>query len=173
MRHPRRAVLALLPLLSGIGCGGASQSSTVPTSVSGALVHAAFVDRADRICTRGRARLILTGNRYFGDLPPGRDPSPAAVAAYAHRQAVPILKHQYGRLQLLKPPPGDSGTVHRSLDLADLGIRQLEKDPTLLTRGSAVPPGLERARLRAYRYGLGACGEQIEIPTNGGTRIGG
>jgi hypothetical protein len=173
MRHSRCAALALLPVLSGIGCGGASQSSSVPASVSGALVHAAFVDRADRICTRGRARLILTGNHYFGDLPPGRNPSAEAVTSYARRQAVPILKRQYGHLQVLKPPPGDSRTVHRILDLADLGIRQLERDPTLLNRGSGVPPGLERARLRAYRYGLGACGQQIEIPTNGGTRIGG
>src|SRR5438270_4375471 len=131
MRCAICAGLALLAL-AGSGCGGASPNSTVPASVSDALVHAAFVDRADRICTRGRGRLILTGNRYFGALPSGRSPSDKAVTTYARRQAVPILQHQYGRLQLLKPPPGDYRTVHRILDLADLGIRQLQRDPTLL-----------------------------------------
>ena len=170
MRRATSAALALA--LAGAGCGGASPSDTVPAAVSNALDHSAFVDRADRICSRGRERLILTGNRYFGDLPPGQDPSAAAVTAYANRDAVPILRHQYGRLREVRPPAGDSRTVHRILKLADLGIRQLQLDPLLLNRGNGVPPALGRARRRAYLYGLGACGQQIEVPTHG-SRIGG
>jgi hypothetical protein len=166
MRRAGRTILPLALLLAGVGCGSASQNSTVPTAVSTALVHAAFVDRADRICTQGRKRLILTGNRYFGNLPPNKDPSTAAVGAYSRQQAVPILKHQYARLRMLNPPPGDSATIDRILNLAEQGIRQLEMDPTLLNRGNGIPPGLQRARLGAYRYGLGACGQQIEVPTH-------
>ena len=172
MKRATSAALALALALAGVGCGGGSRSETVPAAVTDALGHSAFVDRADRICSRGRERLILTGNRYFGDLPPGRDPSTAAVTAYAHRDAVPILRHQYGRLRELKPPAGDARTVHRILDLAEQGIRQLQTDPTLLNRGDGIPPALQHARLRAYHYGLGACGQQIEVPTGGEQRGG-
>jgi hypothetical protein len=162
----RTAGIAAL-LVAFLGCGGSDQQSTTPPEVFGALARSAFVDRADRICTQGRKRLILTGNRYFGDLPAGRDPSEAAVTAYARREAIPILRHQYGRLRELRPPSGDAQEINRILDLAERGIGQLQSDPTLLNRGSGIPPALERARHRAFLYGLGACGQPIERPTRG------
>jgi hypothetical protein len=165
MKLRRAGFAALLAALAG--CGGGGRSSSTPSAVAGALVHSAFVDRADRICSEGRKRLILTGNRYFGDLPAGRDPSDAALSAYARREAVPILRHQYAKLRRLTPPPGDEKAIGRILDLADSGIRQLQADPTLLRRGSGIPPALERARSRAYLYGLGACGQAIEARTGG------
>lgn len=125
----------------------------------------AFVDRADRICTEGRKQLILTGNRYFGQLPADQDPSEAAVTRYAHREAIPILRREYGRLRELRPPSGDEATIDAILDLAERGISQLRSDPTVLNRESGVPPALEQARARAFRYGLGACGQPIERPT--------
>lgn len=158
------AVVALF--LSFAGCGSSEQNSTTPAAVSSALVHSAFVDRADSICSQGRERLILTGNRYFGNLSPDRQPSDAAVIAYAHRAAIPILRHQYGRLRQLRPPPGDEKTIGRILQLADQGIRQLQADPILLNRGSGIPPALEEARRRAFLYGLGSCGQPIERPAH-------
>jgi hypothetical protein len=168
MKLRRAGFAALLAALAGCGGGSSAGSGSDQAALSGALVHSAFVDRADRICTEGRKRLILTGNRYFGDLPPEQKPSVAAVTAFAHREAVPILRHQYTKLRGLTPPPGDRKTIGRILDLADQGILQLEAEPTLLNRGSGIPPALERARHRAYLYGLGACGAQIQRPAAGG-----
>lgn len=163
------AVASCWPLLFLAACAEDPGNKTTPPEVLSALGRSAFVDRADRICVQGRKRLILTGNRYFGDLPSGRDPSDAAVIAYAHREAVPILRHQYGRLRALEPPPDDRRRIRHILDLADRGIKQLEADPTLLNRGSGIPPGLQRARHQAFLYGLGACGQPIERPTRSPT----
>jgi hypothetical protein len=106
--------------------------------------------------------LILSGNRYFGGLGAEQKPSVAAITAFAQREAIPILRHQYAKLRGLTPPPGDGKTIGRILDLADQGIRQLQADPTLLNRGSGIPPALEQARHRAYLYGLGACGQALQ-----------
>jgi hypothetical protein len=161
--RPTSAFVCAVVLIGAGGCGSAGESTTPPEVLS-ALNRGAFVDRADRICTQGRKRLILTGNRYFGDLPAGQDPSDAAVTEYAHREAIPILRHEYGRLRGLRPPQGDAATIDRILALAERGIGQLRSDPTLLNRGSGVPPALEQARDKAFRYGLGACGQPIERP---------
>jgi hypothetical protein len=165
MKLRRAGFAALLAALAGCGGGSSTGSGSDQAALSGALVHSAFVDRADRICTEGRKRLILTGNRYFGDLATEQKPSDAAVTAFARREAIPILSHQYAKLRGLTPPPGDERAIGRILDLADAGIRQLQADPTLLNRGSGIPPALERARHRAYLYGLGACGQAIEPRT--------
>jgi hypothetical protein len=129
------------------------------------LERGAFVDRADRICVQGRKRLIVTGNRYFGG---NQKPSDAAVTLYAKREAIPILTRQYGRLRQLRPPAGDARRIDRILDLAERGIAQLRSDPTLLNRGSGVPPGLQRARRLAFLYGLGACGQPFGRPSDHG-----
>ena len=163
--RPLLVVAALC--VSLCGCGGSDGDETTPAAVLSSLGRAAFVDRADRICVQGRKRLILTGNRAFGDLPPNRRPSDAAVTAFAHRDAIPILTAEYARLRGLRPPAGDRAQIERILDLADLGIRQLRADPTLLNRGSGIPPGLQRARRLAFVYGLGACGQPIERPAAG------
>jgi hypothetical protein len=157
----------LLAALAGCGGGSANQGSDAD-ALSNALVHSAYVDRADRICTEGRKRLILSGNRYFGDLAAEQKPSDAAITAFAHREAIPILRHQYSKLRGLTRPPGDERAIARILGLAEAGIRQLQADPTLLNRGSGIPPALEQARHRAYLYGLGACGAQIQRPAAGG-----
>jgi hypothetical protein len=165
MRHASAFVCAVM-VVGAAGCGGAGESSTTPPEVLNALDRGAFVDRADRICTQGRKQLILTGNRYFGDLPVGQNPSDAAVTRYAHREAIPILRHEYGRLRELQPPQDDAATIDRILTLAERGIGQLRSDPTLLNRGSGIPPALEQARDMAFRYGLGACGQPIERPNH-------
>jgi hypothetical protein len=158
--------LAALIVLAGCGSSSSDQGSDA-AAVQAALVHSAFADRADKICVEGRKQLILTGNREFGDLSANQDPSDAAVAAYAKQHAIPILRAQYGKLQRLKPPRGDEKTIARILDLADQGIAQLQADPAILAHGSGIPPALERARQRAFVYGLGACGAQIEPPNSG------
>ena len=147
-------VLALLATVA-VGCGNGGDDS-VPEAVVSGLQRGAFVDRADRICVQGRKQLILTGNRYFGA---ERKPSDAEVTAYARTEAIPILTRQYRRLRELQPPAGDRRGIDRILDLAESGIAQLRADPTLLNRGRGVPPDLERARRRAFLYGLGACGQ--------------
>ena len=150
-------------------CGDDGEAETTPSEVLSGLTRGAFVDRADRICVQGRKRLILTGNRYFGELPSGVKPSDAAVTVFANREAIPILERQYGRLRELRPPPGDEREINRILDQAELGISQLRADPTLLNRASGVPPGLQLARQGAFVYGLGACGQPIERPTRATT----
>ena len=164
MKLRSAGLAALLFALAGCGSSSSDQGSDA-NAVQAALVHSAFADRADKICVEGRKQLILTGNRAFGDLPAGKDPSDAAVMTYAHSEAIPILRRQYAKLRQLKPPPGDEATINRILDLADQGIAQLQADPTILLRGSGIPPALERARQRAFLYGLGACGAQIQRPT--------
>ena len=158
------AAMATASIALMAACGDDSENETTPPEVLSSLTRGDFVDRADRICVQGRKQLILTGNRYFGGLPGETKPSDAAVIKFANREAIPILRSQYGRLRELRPPPGDERKINRILDLADLGIRQLQSDPTLLNRASGVPPGLQRARHQAFLYGLGACGEPIQRP---------
>ena len=159
-------VVAAAALLSSCG-GGSSDQAANQAALDAALAHQGFVDQADRICTQGRKQLILTGNRYFGNLPPGRQPSDAAVTAYARQQAIPILRGQYARLRGLHPPPSDRREIDRILALANQGIAQLAADPTLLKRGNGIPPALGQARIRAFHFGLGACGQQVETPASG------
>jgi hypothetical protein len=157
------AIAALIVLAALCGCGG-DENKTTPAAVLQGLGRAAFVDKADRICVQGRKRLILTGNRAFGDLAADKKPSDVAVTAFAKSQAIPILTRQYQQLRELRPPAQDSKRIERILDLADQGIEQLRSDPTLLNRGSGVPPALQRARQQAFLYGLGACGQPIQRP---------
>jgi hypothetical protein len=164
MRRSLPVLGCILALLAG--CGGDEEETTPPEVLSG-LARGAFVDQADRICVQGRKQLILTGNRYFGGLPSEVKPSDTAVTRFADREAIPILERQYGRLRRLEPPPGDESEIARILDQAERGIEQLRADPTLLNRGSGIPPGLEQARNGAFQYGLGACGQPIESTTGG------
>ena len=161
---PAVAVLILLVALSGCG---SDESETTPAPVLAGLGRADFVDKADQICVQGRKRLIVSGNRVFGELGPNENPSDAAVTAYARSQAIPILTQQYQQLRGLKPPASDREQIERILDLADRGIEQLRGDPTILNRGSGVPPALQQARRLAFQYGLGACGQPIERPAGG------
>ena len=165
------AVLALVTMATLGGCGNSSSGEgSDANALQGALVHSAFVDRADKICSQGRTQLILTGNKAFADLGPNENPSDAAVSQYADQHAIPILRTQYGKLRRLTPPPGDEKTIAKILDLADQGIAQLQADPSILVHGSGIPPALEKARQRAFLYGLGACGAQIQRPAGGGLR---
>ena len=157
------AVAFALTGLTLAACGS-DESKTTPAAVLQGLGRAEFVGKADQICVQGRKRLIVTGNRVFGDLGPNENPSDAAVTAFAHSQAIPILTQQYQRLRELKPPANDRAQIERILDLADQGIEQLRSDPTILNRGSGVPPALQQARQLAFQYGLGACGQPIERP---------
>jgi hypothetical protein len=159
----RRLVCLLVCLAAPLAaCGDDDEGDAIPPEVLSGLARGDFVDRADRICVQGRKQLILTGNRYFGGLPSEVRPSDAAVTRFANREAIPILERQYERLRRLDPPPGDEREIERILEQAELGIDQLRADPTLLNRGSGIPPGLEQARDGAFRYGLGACGQPIE-----------
>ena len=151
------------------GCGGSDENETTPAAVLQGLGRADFVDRADQICVQGRKQLILSGNRAFGDLAADQKPSNAAVTAFANQHAIPILSRQYARLRELTPPARDREEIEHILDLADQGIDQLRADPTILNRGSGVPPALQRARQQAFLYGLGACGQPIQRPAGGGS----
>ena len=131
------------------------------------LTRGDFVVRADEICMQGRKRLLLTANRYFGGLGKAEKASDAEVTEFANREAIPILRRQYARLRELDPPPGDEREIARILDQAEVGIDQLQADPTILNRGSGIPPGLQQARQGAFRYGLGACGQPIERTARG------
>ncbi len=84
------------------------------------------------------------------------------MTEFAKQQAIPILRRQYARLRELDPPPGDERQIARILDQAEVGIDQLQADPTILNRGSGIPPGLQQAQQGAFEYGLGACGQPIE-----------
>jgi hypothetical protein len=161
--------LAALVLLAALGSCGSGGNETTPAAVLRGLGRADFVDRADQICVEGRKRLILAGNRAFGGLAADQKPSDAAVTAFANSKAIPILGNQYQRLRRLHPPAPDRDRIERILDLADQGIAQLRADPTLLNRGSGVPPALQRARQQAFLYGLGACGQPIQRPAGGGS----
>jgi hypothetical protein len=163
----RRVLCALACATFALSACGGDENETTPPEVLSGLTRGDFVIRADRICMEGRKRLILTGNRYFGGLPGDVKPSGAGVTRFANREAIPILRRQYARLRELDPPPGDEREVGRILDQAERGIEQLQADPTILNRGSGVPPGLQRAQQGAFQYGLGACGQPIERPARG------
>ncbi len=167
--RPLLAAAALTLLAAIWGCGSGGGNKTTPAAVLQGLGRADFVDRADQICVQGRKRLILAGNRAFGSLAPDQKPSDAAVTDFAKEQAILILTQQYQRLRQLDPPASDRKRIERILDLADQGIEQLRSDPTLLNRGSGVPPALQRARQRAFVYGLGACGQPIQRSAGGGS----
>jgi hypothetical protein len=159
------AAIGLLCVFGACGSGG--ENKTTPAAVLRGLGRAAFVDKADQICVQGRKQLILTGNRACGDLPPDQNPSTAAISAFARQKAIPILDGQYQALRRLHPPAGDRKQIAHILDLADQGIAQLRTDPSILNRGSGIPPALQQARQLAFVYGLGACGQPIQRPTGG------
>ena len=153
-RNPFLRLLAVAALLTAAssGCGGGSSR--------GGLSKAEFIDKADAICTTGRAQIKrLPKPKTYAELP-----------AYI-RRGLPIQEHDIAEIRKLKAPGGDEREVDLLLDLVDRTNEAIERLGAAVERGDAAQANLahaeyvranEDATRRAERYGFRVCGQPLE-----------
>lgn len=121
----RRAVAAVLVLLSACGGGGEE------------LSREEYLKRADAICENGNEELEKASEKAFAEIPEGEAPSEEQFAEYARKTVIPMVRGQVSELRDLPPPEGGADEVDEIYDAIDKAIDRLENDPSLLTRGGA------------------------------------
>lgn len=153
----RKLSLALLLLLSVMGCGSSAETSAGQRE-SGALTKAVFIRRADRSCTKGNKRRELLAARYgeehgFGANGP---PTRAMLGAMISSTLLPEVREQTEELQDRTVPRGDGKKVAAIARALDEAIRRTERDPVSALNENHTP--FARASDMARAYGFRVCG---------------
>ncbi len=144
---PKHACLTTCAvLLLGIGAAGCGSSDSTDTTT--AITKAAFVAKANAICTKGNKAQNAAGEKL------GQNPSQAQFTAYAKDTAIPNIQGQIDSVRALGAPAGDEATVSHMLDLAQADLNKIKADPTLLQGNSDQFADFAKI---AHPYGLTAC----------------
>jgi hypothetical protein len=138
------AVLAIAAMAAA-GCGSSSKSKT---TTAPAITKAAFVSKANAICTKGNKATNAAGAKL------GKNPTKAQLTAYAKTVAVPSIQLQITSVKALGAPSGDEATVKKMLTLAQADLNKLKSNPALLN--GKTDAFADFAKI-AHPYGLKAC----------------
>jgi hypothetical protein len=153
LRPGRLAAIAIAMLtiaaLGVAGCGSSSKSkSKSKTTTAPAITKAAFVSKANAICTKGNKVTNAAGAKL------GKHPTKAQLTAYAKTVAVPSIQLQISAVKALGAPSGDEATVNKMVTLAQADLNKLKSNPALLT--GKIDQFADFAKI-AHPYGLKAC----------------
>ena len=140
---------ALIVGLAAAGCGSSSSSSkSTSSTATPAITKAAFLAKANAICTQGNK----VTNAAAATL--GKSPSQAQVIALVKSTDVPSIQTQIDGIRALGAPSGDQATVTNILSLAQADLNKVKSNPTLLA--GTTSPFANFAKI-AHPYGLTAC----------------
>jgi hypothetical protein len=140
---------ALIVGLAAAGCGSSSSSSkSTSSTTTPAITKAAFLAKANAICTQGNK----VTNAAAATL--GKSPSQAQVVALVKGTDVPSIQTQIDGIRALGAPSGDQATVTNILSLAQADLNKVKSNPTLLA--ATTSPFANFAKI-AHPYGLTAC----------------
>jgi hypothetical protein len=132
------------------GCGGDDESSAGPT-----ISKAAFIKKADAICTHGNKRMELAFASFLEEKKNIKHPSKADYEALVGKVLVPNLNQEIKEIRALGAPSGDEDRVDDFLEALEEGIETAERDPKVVISTSNAVFGIS-SRL-AKEYGLEVC----------------
>jgi uncharacterized protein HemX len=138
---------ALIVGLAAAGCGSSSSSSkSTSSTATPAITKAAFLAKANAICTQGNKQTNAAGAKL------GKSPSQAQVVASVRSTDLPSIQAQIDGIRALGAPSGDQATVTNMLNLAQADLNKVKSNPALLTGTTFA----DFAKI-AHPYGLKAC----------------
>jgi hypothetical protein len=152
-RPLRRAAIAAATLIVGLaaaGCGSSSSSSKTTSTATPAITKAAFLAKANAICTQGNK----VSNAAAAKL--GKSPSQAQITALVKSTDVPSIQTQIDGIRALGAPAGDQATIANILNLAQADLNKVKSNPALLA--GTTNPFANFAKI-AHPYGLTACAQ--------------
>jgi hypothetical protein len=151
------AVLAVA--IVAAGCGSSSDTgSSDTTETAAALSKAAFVKKADAICTVGNESIeneadeFAKENNVNTEKPTQAEKEEVIVAVVA-----PSVRKQGEEIAELGTPSGDEEAVEAIVAAVEEGADELEAEPKLLIDGENP---LAKGSKLAKSYGLKVCGEE-------------
>ncbi|HEY6551234.1 MAG TPA: hypothetical protein VIY71_08565 [Solirubrobacterales bacterium] len=142
-------MLALALLVAGCG-GGGDDSSTGPT-----ISKAAFIKKADAICSGGNKRMEASLAHFFQEGKKIKRPSKADFEELVGKVVVPNLRQEIKEIRALGAPSGDEDKVDEILTALEEGLETAEGNPQAAVDSSEVVFGIS-SRL-AREYGLEVC----------------
>jgi hypothetical protein len=133
--------------LAAAGCGSSSSSSkSTSSTTTPAITKAAFLAKANAICTAGNKLSNAAGAKL------GKSPSQAQVVASVKSVDVPSIQSQIDGIRALGAPAGDQATVTNMLNLAQADLNKVKSNPAVLSGTTFA----DFAKI-AHPYGLKAC----------------
>lgn len=151
MRTRGIAVIGMLVVLLVAGCGGSgSDSSTGP-----AISKAAFIKKADAVCTGGNKRMEVAFAHFLKENKNVRHPTDADYEELVGKVLVPNVNQEIKEIRALGAPDGDEDRVSGFLEALEEGIEVAERDPKVVISSSEAVFGIS-SRL-AREYGLEVC----------------
>jgi hypothetical protein len=140
------AVLAIAAMAAA-GCGSSSKSKS-KTTTTPAITKAAFVSKANAICTKGNKATNAGGAKL------GKKPTKAQFTAFVKGTIVPSIQQQITAIEALGAPSGDEATVKKFLALAQADLNKVKSNPGLFS--GKGDPFADFAKV-AHPYGLKDC----------------
>lgn len=157
MRLFKMSVVGIALVLAS-ACSSGSSKSSDPTSTTAPMTKAAYVAKANAICTTMNNRVKALGN-------PGNDPKRFATLI---DQSAAIIRQTLVRLRALPVPPGERAklaAVYATVDkvLADTpaysGALRGTSQQAATDAGSKLQAEQNAANAASIRYGLTVCGK--------------
>jgi len=140
---------ALAFLLSVSGCGGGNEPAP--------LTKAAFIRRADAICTKADERFQLLYERYVRrtKLDLAKKRTTAIWREIVQQAFAPSVDGELAELGDLGAPKGDGATVRAILAARRRGLREVEANPDDMVN---TEEEFKRSHALAQAFGLEVCG---------------
>jgi hypothetical protein len=140
-------------VLIATGCGGGDSSTN-----ANAISKAAFIKKADAICTRGNKHLEAGFATFLQEKKNLKHPSKADFEELVGKVVVPNLGREIKEIRALGAPSGDEDRVGEILTALEEGLETAESDPKVAVSSSQAVFGIS-SRL-AKEYGLEVCGSR-------------
>jgi hypothetical protein len=138
------------------GCGSDDSEATAVTVQTGSLSKAAFVKRANKICTDGQRQGFIRLKVYVDDekLRDLAKMSAGQAEDILTTIVAPTYRKEIAEISELGVPKRDAGTITKMLEEISLGLEESQANPyQALKNGSTVGNAPDLAR----QYGLTAC----------------
>ena len=149
MQRRRRRIVARTTGCAAAVAAGTLLVTGVAAAATGAPSHDAYIERADRICSRTTDKI----DAVVEDV--GLSPTDAEARA-AVDQVVALTRKEIDKLRALTPPRGDAKQVDRIYDAVERAIDRVEAKPSSLFD---EPSPFARAGRLADAYGFEDCGK--------------
>lgn len=147
------AVLAAAATIAA-GCGDDDEPSVEGTTGEEAAIT---IDRwrsqANAICRRGDDEISAAAKDAFGD----SAPTPAERDRFTLEVQVPAIQSQVDAIAALPAPEQEATRIDAMVAEFRRGIKEIEANPAITSRGNAGIPGLAEATAIARGLGLADC----------------
>jgi hypothetical protein len=144
------AVTVIAPLAAA-GCGSSSKS-TVSSTSSAPITKAAFVAKADAICTKARKQQNAARAKF------GKNPTQAQFRSYVKSTVIPSAQARINAIRAVGEPAGDQATITHILNVAQSDVNKVKSNVTLFVTSNKNP--FANIKKLFYSYGLKVCAQK-------------